>query len=281
MNHRNLTPRRLTAFLRFLRREERAPATIEKYSRDVQSFWEWLGDRAVTKEEAAAWKTHLLGNGLSPATVNAKLSALNSLFRFLGWADCRVKFIKIQHRAFRDTTRELTREEFTRLLGTAQKQGRERLGLLMETISATGIRVGEVKYITLEAARFGRAEIRLKGKVRVILLPGKLCRKLLKFARKQGIRSGQLFLSKSGGALSRKVIWQEMKSLCRQAGVEPSKVFPHNLRHLFAIAFYRATRDIVKLADVLGHSSVETTRVYLMTAGREHQQALDRLGFVT
>lgn len=281
MNHRKLTPDRIATYMGFLQREERTPATIEKYGRDLRAFKGWLGRRAVSKEEAAGWKASLLEAGLSPVTVNAKLSALNGLLRFLGWEECRVKFIKIQRQAFRDPSRELTREEYARLLGTAQKLGKARLGLLMETICATGIRVGEVKYITLEAARMGRAEIRLKGKVRVILLPNKLCRKLLKFAKKQGILAGPVFVSKTGSALSRRLIWQEMKALCLQAKVEPSKVFPHNLRHLFALTFYRVTRDIVKLADVLGHSSIETTRVYLLTAGREHQRALERLGFIT
>lgn len=192
-----------------------------------------------------------------------------------------MRLLSIQRMAFRDSSRELTRSEYQRLLCAARDQGRERLELLLETICATGIRVSEARFITVEAARAGRAEIRLKGKIRSILLPNKLCRKLLKYAKKQKITLGKIFLTQSGTSLSRKQIWREMKGLCKQAGVEPSKVFPHNLRHLFAVTFYRATRDIVSLADVLGHSSVNTTRIYLMTTGTEHVRRLERLGLIS
>lgn len=280
MEKRTLTAGQMRAFAEYLRREERTRATVEKYLRDTKAFLVWQKDRAVTKESVLAWREHLFETGLSPVTVNAKLSALNSLFRFLGWEDCRVKFLKIQRRAFREPSRELTREEFGRLTETARNQGRERLELLMETICATGIRVSEIRHITVEAAGRGMAEVRLKGKIRVILLPQKLCRKLLKYARKQKIPAGELFLTGEGRGMSRKQIWKEMKSLCEEARVEPSKVFPHNLRHLFATLFYRVCHDIVKLADVLGHSSIETTRVYLISTGTEHARWLDRLGVV-
>lgn len=181
---------------------------------------------------------------------------------------------------FRDSSRELTRSDYDALVATAKERGQERLALLMEAICATGIRVSEVRYLTVEAAQRGRAEIALKGKIRTILLPAKLCRKLLKYAKKEKIVSGEIFLTRNGKPLSRGQIWAEMKRLCKYAHVDPSKVFPHNLRHLFATAFYRACKDIVKLADVLGHSSIETTRIYLLTSGTEHQRQLDRLGFV-
>lgn len=265
----------------YIREEERAPATTEKYLRDIRAFVAWREDRPVTKELAVAWKEYLLSQGQTPATVNSKLSAINGLFHFLGRDECRVKFLKLQRRMFRDTAKELTRGEYQRLLDTAQETGQERLGLLMETICATGIRVSEVRYITVEAARRGRAEISLKGKIRTILLPAKLCRKLVKYARKNKTVSGEIFLTRNGTPVSRKQIWREMKQLCAKAGVEPSKVFPHNLRHLFATTFYRACRDIVKLADVLGHSSINTTRIYLMTTGAEHARQLERLGLVT
>ena len=276
-----LTAAQIARYARALRTEERAPATIEKYLRDVRSFAAWLEGRPVSKELAARWKEGLLGSGLAPATVNAKLSALNGLFRFLGWEDCRVRFLKLQRRAFRDPARDLTREEYGRLLETANRQGRGRLALLLETICAAGLRVSEVRCITAEAVLAGRAEIRLKGKIRTILLPGKLCRKLLKYAKKQKIASGEIFLTRSGKAISRRQIWHEVKALCGEAKVAPSKVFPHNLRHLFATAFYRATRDIVKLADVLGHSSINTTRIYLLSTGEEHVRQLDRMGLVS
>lgn len=276
-----LTPQQIQAYTRHLQLEERSPATVEKYLRDVRAFALWLNGRTISKELTSEWKTHLVAQNYAPTTINAMLSAVNSLFAFLGWGECRVKFLKIQRRLFRDAARELTRSEYERLLSAARSLGRERLALLTETICATGIRVSEVRYITLEAAAAGRAEIALKGKIRVILLPGKLCRKLQKYARQQKIASGAIFRTGSGKELGRRQIWAELKGLCRHAGVAPEKVFPHNLRHLFATVFYRACRDIVKLADLLGHSSVETTRIYLMASGAEHERQLERLGLVS
>ena len=187
----------------------------------------------------------------------------------------------MQRRLFRDPRRDLSREEYLRLLTAARETGQERLELLMEAVCSTGIRVSEVPCLTVEAARSGRAVIRLKGKIRTVLLPGKLCRKLLKYAQRQKNASGEIFLTRGGKRLSRKQIWREMKALCARAGVEPSKVFPHNLRHLFAVTFYRVCRDVVKLADLLGHSSVETTRIYLLTTGDEHAKYLDRLRLIS
>lgn len=280
MENRKLTPEKIVEYGCWLRREERSPGTVEKYLRDVRAFAAWLDGAPATWEAAAAWKQDLLSRQYAPVTINSMLAAVNALFRFAGWDDCRVKFLKIQRRLFRESSRELTRAEYDRLLETASELGRERLTLLMETICATGIRVSEVRYITVEAARAGRADISLKGKLRTILLPSKLCRKLLKYAGKQKNASGEIFLTESGNSLSRKQIWAEMKSLCKRAGVEASKVFPHNLRHLFARTFYRAGRDVAKLADVLGHSSIETTRIYLISTGAEHRKQLDRLGLV-
>ena len=188
--------------------------------------------------------------------------------------------MKVQRRLFRDAGQKLSREDYERLITAARESGRERIALVMETICATGIRVSEVRYITAEAVREGRTEIALKGKIRTILLPGKLCRKLEKYARQKKITSGELFLTRSGRPMSRKQIWAEMKGVCRAAGVAPSKVFPHNLRHLFARTFYNVCRDVAKLADVLGHSSLETTRLYLISTGKEHERQLERLGFV-
>lgn len=281
MRNNQLTPRRMGGYARHLGLEEKSPATREKYLRDVGAFARWLEGRPVTKELTAQWKGHLVEGGWAPATVNAKLSALNSLLGYLGLGECRVKFLKIQRRPFREASRELTKGEYQRLLAAARARGRERLGLLLETLCATGIRVSEVRYVTVEAASRGRAEIALKGKIRVILLPGKLCRKLLKFAKGQKTASGAIFRTRGGKALGRRQIWAELKGLCQYADVAPGKVFPHNLRHLFATVFYRACRDIVKLADLLGHSNIETTRIYLSTSGAEHRRALDRLGLVS
>lgn len=281
MKQYRLTSQQILDYGNYLRGEERSIGTIEKYLRDTTAFACWLNGRNVTKERAAEWKAHLLEQGYAPVTINAMLSALNGLFRFLGWDECRIKFLKIQRKLFRDVSRELTRGEYDRLLASAKEQGRERLALLMETICATGIRVSEVQYITVEAAQQGKAEISLKGKIRVILLSSKLCRKLQKYAKKQKIASGAIFRTRSGRKISRRQIWAELKGLCRQAGVEPTKVFPHNLRHLFATLFYKACKDIVRLADVLGHSSIETTRIYLITSGEEHQRQIESLGLVS
>lgn len=281
MNQYQVTEKQIAGYSRYLRAEERGAGTVEKYLRDVRAFARWLDGRPVSRERAAGWKAHLLDTGYAPATINSMLAALNGLFRFLGWDECRVKFLKVQRRLFRDTSRELTRAEYARLLDAARAQGRERLALLMEAICATGIRVSEIRYITVEAARHGRAEISLKGKIRTILLPAKLCRKLLQYARKQKTVSGEIFLTGNGNSLSRRQIWAELKRLCKYAGVEASKVFPHNLRHLFATTFYKACKDIARLADVLGHSSIETTRIYLLTSGAEHARQLNRLGLIS
>ena len=280
MEPRKITEETLAAFARQLGEEERSPATLEKYLREVRQFAAFLGGREVTRELAAAWREELSARQ-SPATVNGKLTALDRLLAFLGWEDCRVKHLRVQRQLFRDSARELSREEYARLVVTARRLGRGRLSLLMETICATGIRVSEVRYITAEAVREGRTEIALKGKIRTILLPGKLCRKLEKYARQKKITSGELFLTRSGRPMSRKQIWAEMKGVCRAAGVAPSKVFPHNLRHLFARCFYRVSRDVAKLADVLGHSSIETTRIYLISTGAEHARTLDQLRLIS
>lgn len=276
-----LTNEKLVDFKKKLKEEEYGSATVEKYLRELRIFQEWMKDGAVDKEAMAGYKAHLQKENYAPATINSKLSALNVFFRFVGWDECRVKFLRIQRRLFRNQSKELSRGEYEKLLRVAREKGKERLALLMETICGTGIRVSEVSYITVEAAKKGRTEVNLKGKVRVIFFPEKLCRKLLKYAREQGIACGEIFLTGGGKGISRRQIWREMKDLCKDAGVEESKVFPHNLRHLFATAFYKISGDIVKLADMLGHSSIETTRIYLKTTGEEHVRYLGRMGLVT
>lgn len=276
-----LTEREIRAFGVHLKEEEYAPGSIELYLRDCRRLLAWLGNRPCDKTAVVAWKESLIEGCYAPVTINAMLAAVNRLFRFLGWEDCRVKALRIQRRLFRSEDRELTKTEYLRLVETAEAQKRTRLALLLETICATGIRVSEVKYITVEAAQERRAEISLKGKIRTILLPGKLCRKLLKYAKGKKIASGEIFITESGKSLSRKQIWSELKSLCKRAGVEASKVFPHNLRHLFARTFYKVCRDVAKLADILGHSSIETTRVYLISTGTEHVQGMAHLGLIT
>ena len=260
--------------------EERASGTIEKYRRDIVSFTLFLDGRSVTKEIARDWKAYLQDRGYAPRTINTMLSVLNSFFRFVGW-DIKLKFLKIQHQLFRDPARELSRAEYDRLIVTARESGQKRLALIMETLCATGIRISELRYITVEAAKKGRTTIALKGKIRTILLPTKLCRKLVKYAKKQKFASGEVFLTKSGKSITRRQVWYELKRLCHSAGVEPSKVFPHNFRHLFATTFYHACKDIARLADVLGHSSIETTRIYLTVSGAEQARQLDELGLIS
>lgn len=277
---RQIGKEQLAAFERYLRDEEREPGTIEKYLRDVRSFSVWLDGCELSKEAVVAWKEYLRTADYAPSTINSMLIAVNQFFRFQGWDDLRVKALRVQRQIFRSRDKELTKEEYVRLIETARTLGRERLALMMETICATGVRVSEVKYITVEAAQAGRAEISLKGKIRTILLPGKLCRKLLKYTKKQKTGSGEIFLTRTGKGISRRQIWAEMKVICKQAGVAPSKVFPHNLRHLFARTFYRTCRDVVQLADVLGHSSIETTRIYLASSGIEYVQRMNRLGLI-
>ena len=281
MKKRGISAEELDSFCQHLRGEERSAATIEKYRRDVAQFAAWLGENQLEKEAGVRWKAHLLAQGCEPSTVNGKLTALDRFLHFLGQADCKVKHLKIQRQLFREDGRELTRREYDQPLAAARSTGRERLALLMESICGTGIRVSEVKYLTVEAAQRGKVEVALKGKIRAILLPGKLCRKLLKYARKNKIASGEIFLTRSGASLSRKQIWRDMKALCQRAGVAPSKVFPHNLRHLFARTFYRVCRDVAKLADVLGHSSIETTRIYLLSTGAEHAKVLEHLRLIS
>ena len=281
MDEKKVTESQISAFAQHLREEEREPGTIEKYLRDIRSFAVWADGREVNKELSAAWKEHLKASGLQPGTINSKLSVLNKFCAFLGREDCRIKYLKIQRRLFRPADRNLTKEEYQRLLDTASGEGKERLALLMEVICATGIRVSEVRHITVEAAQTGRTDVALKGKIRTILIPGKLCRKLQKYARKKKIASGEVFLTRNGKGLSRRQIWAEMKAICKKAGVASSKVFPHNLRHLFARTFYRVYKDVVRLADMLGHSSIETTRIYLISTGMEHAQQLEQLGLIS
>ena len=281
MEKKIITTKHIVSFGRFLQEDERSAATVEKYLRELRLFAAFLNDNEVSKASVAQWKERLLADHYNPTTINGKLSAIDRFLSFAGWEDCRVKHLRLQRRLFRESNRELTKEEYVRLITAADESGKERLSLLIETICATGIRVSEVRYITVEAANAGKAEISLKGKIRTILIPGKLCRKLIKYARKSKIASGELFLTRSGRSLSRKQIWAEMKAICEQAHVEPGKVFPHNLRHLFARTFYKVCHDVARLADVLGHSSIETTRIYLISTGVEHARTLEQMRLIS
>jgi site-specific recombinase XerD len=275
-----ITQEQINTYCASMLADERSAGTVAKYRRDVTAFARWLGGRPVSKENSTGWKAHLLNRGYAPRTINSMLAAVNSFFRFAGW-NIKVKFLKIQRQLFRDATRELNRAEYTQLLAAARSNGQERLALIMETLCATGIRISELCYITVAAAQQGKSTISLKGKIRTILLSTKLCRKLLKYAKKQKIATGEIFLTSSGKGISRRQVWHELKRLCAAAGVESSKVFPHNFRRLFAVTYYKASRDIARLADVLGHSSIETTRIYLTVSGADQARQLDRLGLVS
>lgn len=263
-----------------LRGEERSSGTIAKYRRDVEHFVRWLSGAPIDKEQVIAWKEELLAKAYSPRTINSMLAALNRFFGFMNWT-IKVRALRIQHQLFRAPERELTRDEYKRLLSAAQESGQERLALIMETLCSTGIRISELRHITAETVKKGRTTICLKGKIRTILLPQKLCRKLLKYMKRQKIAAGEVFCTKSGRGISRRQVWYEMKRLCKIAGVASTKVFPHNLRRIFAVAFYKTSRDIARLADVLGHSSIETTRIYLAVSGIEQMHQIDELGLIS
>lgn len=270
----------LRDFALHLRNEERSPGTIDNYLRHLRVFVDWLAGRAVDKSVVGEWKQHLLHQHYAATTINAMLAALHSYFRFRGWNDCRVRYLRMQRRLFRADDRALQESEYRSLLRTARARGESKWALVIETLAGTGIRVSELSAITVEAAKAGRADIHLKGKIRTILLAEKLCRKLLTYARAQKIARGEIFLTASGKTLSRFRIWAAMKRLARQSGVAPSKVFPHNLRHLFAVTFYNQHHDLARLADLLGHSSIETTRIYLITPSSVCRQQLEAMPLV-
>lgn len=266
-------------YLDHLRNEERSPATIKQYRRDLLCFFFFLDAGELTREAVLSYKEKLEQN-YQPVSVNAKLSALNSFFSFLGRSDLKLKFLKIQDSVYCPADQELSKEEYLRLVRTAKEKKNEKLALLLQTICGTGIRVSEVKYITAEAVARGEAMIRLKGKTRTIMLPKKLEKCLKEYMNREKITSGPVFITRTGRPLDRSNIWKMMKALCRDAEVDEKKVFPHNLRHLFARCFYSIDKDIAKLADILGHSSINTTRIYIITSGTEHRRRLDALGFV-
>lgn len=263
----------------YLINEEKAPATVSKYVHDVDEFRVWLGMRELNKAAVLAYKSALC-ECYAPTSVNAALSSLNCFFNYMEWFDLRVKNLKIQRQIFASTDRELSKVEFERLLTAAKSRGNERLYLLMQTICSTGIRVSEVKFVTVEAVARGVTEINCKGKRRQVFLPRQLCGMLKQYIKKRNIKSGAVFVTKNGRPLDRSNIWSDMKKLCRAAGVSEKKVFPHNLRHLFARTYYSLQKDIVRLADILGHSSVNTTRIYTMETGEVHRKQIQRLGLL-
>ena len=279
MNKKIITNELINNFRIYLYEEERSDNTIEKYMRDIRFFREWLQDRSIDKSIVIEYKKELCER-YAIKSVNSMLSSINAFFVFMGWYDLKVKTPKIQRRIFADKSKELSKSDYERLLIAAKNKKNERLYYLMQTIAGTGLRVSEIKYVTCEAVRQGQAVINCKGKIRQIFLPKKLCQMLKKYVKSQNIKSGSVFVTRSGRPLDRYAIWKMLKDLCESAGVSKDKVFPHNFRHLFARTFYSLQKDIVRLADILGHSSVETTRLYTMESGTEHIKQLQKLGLL-
>ncbi len=263
----------------YLINEEKASATQEKYMRDIKTFSQWISGSEFDKQKVLEYKKYLLDK-FAPASVNSVLSSLNSFFEFNHWYEMKVKMLKIQKQIFLEKEKELSKTEYERLLNAAKAKSNERLYLLMQTICSSGIRVSELQYITVEAIRLRKATIHCKGKMRVVFLPKELCRMLAEYTKAKKITSGPVFVTKTGKPLDRSTIWKMMKALCESAKVSKHKVFPHNLRHLFARTFYTIQKDIVRLADILGHSSVNTTRIYTMETGEIHCRQIQKLGLL-
>lgn len=278
MNEPTITERQLDAFCQNLIIDEKSAATVEKYLRDVRAFAAFLADAPITKEGAIAYKNYLRERGYAVRSCNSMIASINSFLVFLGHPDCRVRAYKLQQQTYCDAGKELTKGEYLRLVDAAAVNSK--LQLVMQTICATGIRVSELQHFTVEAVKYGEVIVSCKGKTRRILIPSKLRKMLLAYARAEKIRSGAIFIGGNGKVLNRSSIWAQMKQLCRRAGVEAGKVFPHNLRKLFARTFYGIEKDIAKLADILGHSSINTTRIYIVSTGSEHRRKIERLGLL-
>ncbi len=276
---RKLTRDDLKRFCDWMKAEEKSENTIAKYMRDAAAFMEYLAGNSVTKEKVIDYKNKLISENYAVRSINSMIASLNSLFSFLGRHDCRVKSMKVQRQIYVSQERELTKAEYERLLDAAKIKS-ERLYFLMQTICSTGIRISELRFITVEAVKSGEASINCKGKRRSVWLPKKLCRMLKEYIKKYNIKRGSVFITKTGKPLDRSNIWAEMKKLCGKAGVDKKKVFPHNLRHLFARVYYSREKDIVRLADILGHSSINTTRIYTMESGDMHRRQIERMGLL-
>ena len=279
MKGRTITAKTIAEFEEHLILEERSKTTVEKYIRDVKAFAVYTQGGAVTKETVIAYKK-CLQETYAVRSVNSMLASINSLFSFLGWHDLRVKSLKLQQQVFCPEEKELTRAEYTRLCRTAERKHNERLNLILQTICGTGIRVSELQYITVEAVKHGEAVVNCKAKTRSVFIVKELKQKLLRYAAEQNIKSGMIFVTRTGKPISRTNIWREMKALCAEANVNPQKVFPHNLRHLFARVFYGIEKDIAKLADILGHSSINTTRIYIISTGTEHRRRMENMRLI-
>lgn len=276
---RKITKELLKDFERSMFEDEKSKATTQKYLRDLRCFVDYANNRAIDKSLVLEYKAEL-ARTYALTSVNSMLAALNAFLRFVGWFDCQVKQFKIQKKAFCSEEKELSKAEYLSLVRAADSQNNERLSLLIQTICGTGIRVSEIEYITVEAVHKGEAIVSCKGKTRRVFIVSALRKKLLQYTKEHGIKSGMIFVTKNGKAMNRSNIWAEMKKLCREAGVSPDKVFPHNLRHLFARTFYGIEKDIAKLADILGHSNINTTRIYIISTGAEHRRKMENMRLI-
>ena len=279
MEERILTADIIEDFRKNLELQEKSTSTIEKYIRDVKAFSVYAENSAITKEKVIAYKKYLRNN-YAVRSVNSMLASINSLFNSLEWHDLKVKSLKLQQQVFCSEDRELTKAEYARLCKTAKRKKNKRLNLILQTICGTGIRVSELQYLTVEAAKQGEAVVNCKAKTRSVFIVKELKQKLLRYAAEQNIKSGMIFVTRTGKLISRTNIWREMKALCVEANVNPEKVFPHNLRHLFARVFYGIEKDIAKLADILGHSSINTTRIYIISTGTEHRKRMENMHLI-
>lgn len=276
---RIVTNSMISNFEIYLRSDEKSSNTIEKYMRDVRGFTVFTDAREISKDIVMEFKSSLLAN-YEITSANSMIASVNAFLRFMGWEDCCIKQFKVQRRSFCSEKNELTKAEYVRLVNTAKNEGNERLNLILQTICGTGIRVSELKYITVESVRKGEGIVSCKNKTRTVFIVRELQKKLLNYIKNNGITSGCVFVTKSGKPINRCNIWREMKALCERAGVSPNKVFPHNLRHLFARTFYNIEKDIAKLADILGHSSINTTRIYIITTGAEHKRKMENMRLI-
>jgi len=284
MKGKVITEEQFRAFMRALQEEERSEATISKYLRDVRAFalflengGEWV---TLSKDGVLAYKRALISRGYRVSSINSMLAALDKFFRFLERPDLIVHRLKMQRRVYCPPEKELSKEDYERLVRTAEEKGKRRISLILQTICGTGIRVSELSSITAEAVQKGEAVVSCKGKTRSVFLVKELRKKLLRYITEQGITNGPVFQTKRGKPLSRISIWRDMKKLCEEARVDRAKVFPHNLRHLFARTFYRLEKDIAKLADLLGHSSIDTTRIYIVSTGAEHRRRMESMRLI-
>ncbi len=275
-----ITDKTIEQFEKYLRMEEMSQNTIDKYIRDVNAFAEYLGGKEVSKETAVNYKLFLQDRGYAVRSINSIIASVNALFGFMGLHNFRIKSLKLQQQIYCHEDKELTKAEYARLVSAAKRKGNERLNLIIQTICGTGIRVSELQFITAEAVRKGEAVVSLKGKIRSVFIIKDLQKKLLRYIAEQKITEGSVFITRTGKPISRCNIWREMKKLCKDANVNPNKVFPHNLRHLFARTFYSIEKDIAKLTDILGHSSINTTRIYIITTGVEHRRRMENMRLI-